>query len=350
MLGATGQVGRLVADELAGSEQVLLLGRDPDVMHDLGDRTGLRGLAVPIDGLGGVLQPGDVLLSLVGPYDMLGDRVVEAAVAANVTYLDVAAEPTFLARVHERHGPAAALRGVTLLPGMGYESATGHLVAHEAVLPVGDAAVSVEVAYLTRLGLDPGGSGARRSLVRRMTQPTMTFHRGRMQSEHVGARRASFTAAGTRHQTVSLGGAEVWSLPRHHRSLSSVDVHTGWFGPLGAAVSLSSRFAGPFRAVGGDRLVDQALRVLGDGPTVLPSEGASRTVARVRSADGTTIARREAVGARPVSVTARVAAAAADRLALTVLRDLPVGATDPLAVFGRDGLAELCGWAGVVII
>lgn len=350
VLGATGRTGRLVADELSGSSQVVLVGRDGRALEEVGERSGLPTATSTLDDLAWVLQPGDVVLNLIGPFDVLGDHVVEAVVTANATYLDVAAEPAFLARIHQRHGPAAAHRGVTLLPALGYEGATGHLVADGALEPVGESGASVQVAYLTRLGSDPGGAGARRALARRMTQPTVTYHRGRHHPEHVGARRSAFTAAGSRHHTVSLGGAEIWSLPLRHPSLSSVDVHTGWFGPLGPAVSLSTRLAGPFRALGGDRLVDQALRVLGDGPTVLPGAGASRVVARVRSTDGTTIARREAVGGSPTDVTARLAAAAADRLALADLRDLPVGVTDPLAVFGGDGLAELCSWAGVVVL
>jgi hypothetical protein len=353
VLGATGRTGRLVADELAGVGSVLLAGRDEVALAEVGERTGLPTALVDVTHpgvLAAVLHPGDVLLSLVGPYDLLGDAVVAAAIDANATYVDVAGEPAFLDRVYGVHGPAAALRGVALLPAAGLECLPGHLVAHEALLAVGDDAASVQVAYLTEGGLDSGGAAGRRSLVRAMSHPTTTYHRARLRQEHVGARRSSITAAGRRHHTLSIGGAEVWTLPAHHRSLVSVDVHTGWFGPLGPAVSLSTRFAWPFRAVGADRVVDQALRVIGDGPAGALDEGLSRVVARVRAADGTTVAGREAIGGNPVVLAARLAAAAADRLALADVRDLPTGATDPIAVFGREGLAELCSWAGVVVV
>ncbi len=350
VLGATGRTGRLIAEEMAGTDQVLLLGRDPMALGELGERLGLATAVTTLEGLGAHLQPGDVLLSAVGPYDLVGDAVVQSAMRAAVTYVDVAGEPAFLDRVYNQHGPEAAILGTTLLPGAGYEHIPGHLVAHEALRAVGDEGRSVEIAYLTDGGLEAGGAGGRRSLVRAMSRPTTTFHRGGLRQENVGARRSSFRAAEVRHHTLSIGGAEVWTLPLHHPRLTSVDVHTGWFGPLGPAVSLSTRFAMPFRVVGGDRVVDQALRVIGDGSSAALSEGTSRVVARVRAADGTVIARREAVGGNAIVVAARLAAATADRLALRDLRDLPTGATDPIAAFGAEGVADLCSWAGMVVI
>ncbi len=350
LLGANGRIGRLIAGELAGSGQIVIAGRDRTALEAMSRTLDLAVAVTDLKGLAGILHPGDVLINAVGPYDLLGDGILSCAIRSGVTYLDLAAEPAFLDRVYRVHGPEAALHGVTVVPAAGYEHVPGHMVSHEALLAVGADAASVEVAYLSEGGPDAGGPDGRRSLVRSLSQETTTFHRGRLIRENVGARRSSFSVGGGRHPTVSRGGAEVWTLSRHHPRLASVDVHTGWFGPLGPAVSLSTRFAGPFRALGGDRVVDHALRALGEGLNGAPSAGASRIVARVRGADGTVIARREAVGAPPYVVAARLVAALADRLARTDLRDLPVGATDPLALLGREGLIEVCGWAGVVMI
>lgn len=124
-------------------------------------------------------------------------------------------------------------------------------------------------------------------------------------------------------------------------------MHTGDFGALAPAVTLSTRLARPFRLLQGDKVVDAALQVLGDGERT--PLGRSRVVATVRDAGGAVLARRDAVGPDGATLTARLAAAAVDRLADRDLRTLPVGCTDPPAVFGPEGLAEVCGWAGVVL-
>jgi hypothetical protein len=56
------------------------------------------------------------------------------------------------------------------------------------------------------------------------------------------------------------------------------------------------------------------------------------------------------VGTNPVRVTARLAAAAADRIACTPVAEIPTGATDALAVLGREGLADLASFAGMAIL
>ena len=102
-------------------------------------------------------------------------------------------------------------------------------------------------------------------LVRALTRPTTTFRDGRAKEEPVGARLSRFTAGGRRRPTVSLGGAEVWTIPRRHPQVASVDVHTGWFGPRGPAVAAGARLGGLARRVALDRVADTLVRGAGDG-------------------------------------------------------------------------------------
>ena len=348
VLGATGLTGRLVAAELAGRDGVLLAGRRPDALRDLGRATALPVRTCTLLGLPGILVPGDVLLSCVGPYDVHGGPVVEAAIAAGATYLDVNGEPRFLASLHRDHDEAARLAGVTLLPSVGYEYLPGVLLGDQVARAAGRDGVAVEVAYLAEGGLEAGSAGGRRSLVRALTRPTTTFADGRLREEPVAARRDRFLAGGRSHSTVSLGGAEAWALPGRHPHLRHVDVHTGWFGPLGPAVSVVTRLSGPARMLALDRVLDQAVAVLGDGPAEGLQGGVSRFVARVRDAGGVLLARREAVAGNPIRLAARLAAGCAEAVADMALADLPAGVVDPVTVLGPDGAADVAQWAGLV--
>lgn len=348
VLGATGLTGRLVAQELAGHDGVLLSARRPEALRALGEATDLDTRPCTLGGLAGILVPGDVLLSCVGPYDVVGLDVVRTAVAAGVTYLDVSGEPRFLARLHADVDEPARTAGVTVLPSVGYEFLPGMALAEEVVGAVGPAAHRLEVAYLADGGLEAGSASGRRSLMRALTRPTTAYLERRHRSEPVAARRSTFSAGGRRHPTVSLGGLETWAMPRRHPQLADVDVHTGWFGPLGPAVTVATRVSGPARLLAVDRLLDQALGLLGDGPADGLGEGISRFVARVRDRRGTLLARREAVAGNPIVLAARLAAGCADALAEADMRDLPVGVTDPVTVFGADRLRSITQWAGLV--
>lgn len=349
LVGSTGRTGRLVAAELEGRSPVLLVGRDTDALRSLAASTGHDWVAAGLSDLGGVLVPGDVVLTCAGPYDAIGDEVVRAAITVGATYLDVSGEPAFLARVYGEHASAAARAGVCLLPAVGYEYLPGHLVAGAALDVAGPSASRVEIAYLADGGLEAGSAGGRASLLRALGRPTVTYRGGHHVQERIGARTGTFTAGGRRRRTASLGGAEVWTLPRRQPRLRGVDVHTGWFGPASPAVGVAARLASVARTLGVDHIVDAGIGALGDGPEAALQQGTSRFVARVRDRHGTLLARREAVGGNPIMLAGRLAAATASRLAEIDLRELPPGASDPLSVLGSDGLERVSGWAGLVL-
>src|SRR5687768_3788794 len=98
LLGATGHTGRLVAERLvAAGARPLLAGRSEARLARLADALG--GLAWRCadarrpDSVRALVQPGDVLVSTVGPFARLGDAAVRAAIAAPAVYLDSTGEP-----------------------------------------------------------------------------------------------------------------------------------------------------------------------------------------------------------------------------------------------------------------
>lgn len=208
--------------ELSGRDRVLLVGRHPSALAEVGTATGLPVAVDELDGLAAVLTPGDVLLSTVGPFDLLGDQVVGAALGSAVTYVDICAEPTFLDRLHRAHGPQAATYGITLLPAVGLRSMAGHLVADAALREAGDGAAAVTITYLDQIGPEPIGIGplkvadprslvrlrsgseaGRRSQARVLSAPTWSVRRGRLHREPVGARLSGVLDGAP---TTSVGG------------------------------------------------------------------------------------------------------------------------------------------------
>src|SRR5262245_11039731 len=69
------------------------------------------------------------VVGCVGPFGRFGAPVVEAAIEAGASYADTAAEQAWVHDVHERYGPAAAARGVALMPAAGLDFVPGDLAA-----------------------------------------------------------------------------------------------------------------------------------------------------------------------------------------------------------------------------
>jgi short subunit dehydrogenase-like uncharacterized protein len=111
--GASGHTGKLVVDRLRG-EDVLLLGRDAERLRGLGPFE-VVGLDEP-DRLADVLRGCDVVVNCVAPFELHGEAVVRAAIAAGTHYADPAGEQTYIARVFDRYDEAARDAGVTVVP------------------------------------------------------------------------------------------------------------------------------------------------------------------------------------------------------------------------------------------
>src|SRR4051794_21998303 len=128
LFGATGYTGDLTARALvARGHRPVLAARNAERVAALagelgGLETGVADVARP-DSIRALLEPGDVLISTVGPFARWGEAAVTAAIGAGAHYLDSTGEPPFIREVFERHGPAAAKAGArppkALRPGRG---------------------------------------------------------------------------------------------------------------------------------------------------------------------------------------------------------------------------------------
>jgi short subunit dehydrogenase-like uncharacterized protein len=129
LLGAAGNSGRLIAADLAARGlSVRLAGRRRGPLEDLG-RALSAGGAAPADvstvelsdaaSLAGAIAGAGLVLSTIGPFARQAGPVIDACLAAGVSYVDIANEWAAVRGLLDR-GDQARARGVTLVTGAGF--------------------------------------------------------------------------------------------------------------------------------------------------------------------------------------------------------------------------------------
>jgi short subunit dehydrogenase-like uncharacterized protein len=350
IFGATGFTGRLVAERLAAQGAApVLAGRSEASVRELAETLGLEWRvadALRQNSVFALLEPGDVLVSTVGPFAKWGQPAVRAAIAAKGVYIDSTGEPTFIRRVFEEFGPPAERAGATLLTAMGYDFVPGALAGALALEQAGEVATRVDVGYYAfGAGIS---TGTRRSAVGVMLEDGVAFRHGALRTARIAERVRSFHVKGKDRDAISIGAAEHFTLPPVHPGLTEVNAYLGWFPalsrPLQAgslAGSVAMRLPGVRGALkfAGDRLVG-----IGSGPDE-PGSGISWIVAEAYDGAGNRLAEVHLSGGEPYALTAGILAWAARRAAAHGTDG--VGALGPVQAFGLRALEEGCRKAGL---
>jgi len=358
LFGATGYTGRLTAAALraAGADPVLA-GRNRATLavfaEELGGNleTRVADVAEPAS-VRALVEPGDVLLSTVGPFARWGAPAIEAAIDVGCAYMDSTGEPPFIRRVFEEWGPPAVAAGVPLLTALGYDWAPGNLAGALALDEAGPDARKVEIGYfLTGSGMGGMSGGTRASTAGVMLEPGFRFHDGRIVTEPAGRHVQSFAVRGRDKQAVSVGSSEHFTLPPLSPGLTDVDVYLGWFGAMSRPMQIGSIGLAAIRKVGPLKrgLVGLTRRVV-TGSTGGPSEseratGGSYIVARALDADGGRLAEVRLGGVDGYTFTANFLAFSAIRA-----RDGGItgaGALGPAAAFGLEEFERGVAAAGI---
>jgi short subunit dehydrogenase-like uncharacterized protein len=350
LFGATGFTGRLVAERLAAQgASAVLAGRSEAPVRELAERLGLEWRvadALRQNSVFALLEPGDVLVSTVGPFAKWGEPAVRAAIAAKGVYIDSTGEPVFIRRVFEEFGPPAERAGAALLTAMGYDFVPGTLAGALALEQAGEQAARVDIGYYAfGAGIS---AGTRRSAVAVMFEDGFAFRRGALRTARIAERVRSFHAKGKDRDAISVGGAEHFTLPPVHPALTEVNVYLGWFpalsrplqaGSLAGSVALRVPGARGAMKAAADRLVEVA-----SGPQE-PGSGISWVVAEAYDATGRRLSEVQLSGGEPYALTAGILAWAARRAASDGVDG--AGALGPVQAFGLRALEEGCREAGL---
>jgi short subunit dehydrogenase-like uncharacterized protein len=230
LFGATGYTGRLTAEALVGrGARPVLAGRSADALAALrgelggGLKTATADVARP-ETVRALVEPGDVMLSCVGPFVRWGEPALRAAIDAGAHYLDSTGEPPFIRRVFEEFAPQAERAGIIALTAMGYDWVPGNLAGAMALAEAGPAATRVHCGYFMTGDASGGMSGGTRaSALGALTDRAYTFRDGAIVTERGGARTRSFDVNGRERQALSVGSTEAFALPRVHPTLREVD-------------------------------------------------------------------------------------------------------------------------------
>ncbi|WP_424536757.1 saccharopine dehydrogenase family protein [Sphaerisporangium viridialbum] len=360
LFGATGFTGRLTVEALlARGVHPLLAGRDQARLEALASSlpvelpTAVADVNRPAT-LRRIIEPGNVLISTVGPFARWGEPAVEAAIEAGGVYLDSTGEPTFIRRVFQRYGPAAAASGATLLTAFGYDYVPGNLAASLALRKAGPEAVRVDIGYFVQGNMARRTSaGTRASALGMVLEPMYGFRYGRILREH--GRTRVFTVNGRRRHGLSVGASEHFALPRTHSGLREVNVYLGWLGGLTRVAGVLSRATPFIAAIPGVKRVTEAVadRVIQSGgredPQAPSGDGVtSQIVAEAYDRGGRKLSTVELCGGDPYDFTARALAWAAITAATEGVA--ATGAVGPVEAFGLDGLTKGCAEAGLTAL
>lgn len=236
LLGATGVVGRAVARQLAvAGHEVALVGRDGEVLRELADELSVDAASpvstyvldpeVSTASLRQAMAGNDVAVAALPVSEGVAGRALAAAIDVRVPLVDtVDAQPHLLHAYDERHADAR-VAGVSIVPGVGWRTATGDLLAAIAAERV----LAPRAVHVAATVPDAGGilraasSGTRRAIAATLGSPTVAVTGGRRTEELPGEERrlAWFPRPyGPRH-AASVPGLEPLSVPRH---LPEVDV------------------------------------------------------------------------------------------------------------------------------
>jgi short subunit dehydrogenase-like uncharacterized protein len=356
LLGATGYTGARTAEALvARGARPVLAGRNPDKLAALAARLGgldtARADVTDPAAVRALLEPGDVLVTTVGPFLRLGEPAVAAAVEAGAVYLDSTGEPPFVRRVFDEFGPRADR--ATLIPAFGFDYVPGNLAGALALDEAGARAHRLDVGY-SMAGAD-GQAFSRGTLVSAMgvlVEPGYAFTGGRLTTQTPGRRTWRFQAGERSRLGLSVGGSEHLTLPALAPTLREVGVYLDWLGPLTRPAHLLSPLTGltgrvPGAAAAAQRLAEAVGRRVAEGP----SEGTvararTVTVAEVRDRAGELVSRVVLEGPEPYGFTGAMLAWGAVTAAGGGVRT--TGAAGPVQAFGLEALTAGAAEAGLV--
>lgn len=360
LFGATGYTGRLAARELvrAGAAPVLL-GREHEKLSALVAE--LEPLAPPGRGpsfdVADLTRPGslrhlltspdDVLVSTIGPYSRVGAVAVEAAIHAGCAYVDCAVEPAFLRRVFEEYGPKARHNGTRLLTAMGHDFVAGNLAGALLADRCRDRGLTrLEIGYFVAGPFTPS-SGSVASAAAVALDPSFGFHSGKVTTERPGASVRSFAVGDETMTGLSMGGTEVFSLPRLHPNLEQVSVYVGWAGRWSKLTSAAGVLTANALAVPGVSSAMGAVvrTTLGGASATGPAEHVrakcrSVAVAEGFDAAGASLGQLQVEGPNPYDLTAALLSWSARMLARRA--DRSSGALGPVDAFGPEALVSAC--------
>lgn len=332
--GASGYTGALCAAHAAERGlNPILAGRSAARLEPLAARLGLEARAFSLDDSEAVrrgLAGCTVVLHAAGPFSATSRPMVDACLAAGVHYVDVTGEIDVFEAIAARDGEAKA-RGVTLLPGAGFDVVPSDCLAAHVVrrLP-GASRLQISIGGFG--GLGSASRGTTKTMLEALGPGVRARRGGRIVALDRAPEGVADFGAGPR-PTVGVSWGDV-STAFRSTGVPDIDVAFEATPPMRRAAAMS----GPLRRLLSTRLAQAALRRLIEramppGPTEAERlAGRSLFVAEAWDAAGRRVASR-LTAPEAYRLTSWTAVETARRIAAG---DAPTGAHTPATAFGPD--------------
>lgn len=248
LFGATGFTGRLIAAELAKTNQPFrLAGRSPEKLRSLSNALPAKpdwiiADAAQVSSLPALFKDSQVLVNCAGPFTDLGERVIAQAAMSGSAYLDISNELGFVYRAQGYYAMAKKT-GALLVPACGFEVALADCVAHILADQIQPDTTMDEINVIYQLSGTGASAGTRRSIVRSLATSWIAFREGEWKGEIPGTRLRKFKLPTGLFHTQLMPSCESLSIPSHTR-VNTVNV---WLAAKPSTL-LFSRFAIPLLA------------------------------------------------------------------------------------------------------
>lgn len=344
--GAYGYTGELIVEEaVAAGLRPVLSGRDASALAEVAKDSNLEQRPASLDrpeDLDAALRGIDVLLHCAGPFIQTARPMVEACLRAGVHYLDITGEiPVFEAIA--RRDAEAKQRGITLLPGTGFDVVPSDCLA---------AHLARRLPNATHLTLAFRGLGG----VSRGTAVTAAGNLGsggavRRDGKIVAVPPAWRESRFDFGDGIEAGAATIpWgdvSTAWHSTGIPNIEVYMAMSRGMRRALRMSRWFGWLLSADPVRRAVVARVRARTTGPDRQSrARGESRFRGEVRDGQGRT-ATAILVGPEGYTLTARTAVAAARRV---LAGSVPSGFQTPSSAFGPDFIMEQEGVRRIDIV
>ncbi len=218
--GASGHTGSLIAEALTKHElEYAMAGRNLDRLKAAaaGQCDDLRcAAASDHDALVAIFEDADVVVNCAGPFGLIGEGIVRAALAADCHYIDTTGEQDYVRSVYEHFESAARTAGRVVVNACAFEVALGDWAAHAAASAL-DASIadSISIAYAVE-NMQPT-KGTQLSILDAMGKPGYRWEDDRWVPVSPGAERleVEYPEPFGPRVALSFPSPEVITVPRH---------------------------------------------------------------------------------------------------------------------------------------
>jgi hypothetical protein len=208
LLGAAGNSGRLIAAELAARHlPIRLAGRRLRPLQELAETLAAGGATTDVravdvsdaDSLAQTMTGVGVVLSTIGPFARYGGPVVDACLAAGVSYVDIANEFSAIRSVLDRD-EAARAQSVALVTGAGFGPAATETLVLRLVDELGGTGPD-RVRVAAAAGVARQSDGVRATIQESLAEGVAVIYRdGELVREPLGSGATMLTFGGAERQ------------------------------------------------------------------------------------------------------------------------------------------------------